>query len=423
MTQESINPDPSCEDDYDPSSLPVEEALRRIQAAVAPLHHVESMPLRTALGRVLAEEVAAPFDVPAHRNSGRDGYALSATELEHKSGLISLALIGVSWAGKPFEGTVGASECVRIMTGAAMPDGTDVVVMQEHVNAANDTVSFNADAPTSGHVRHAGEDLRAGEAVLLPGKLLRPADIGVLASMGLAEVRVFRQVRVAFFSTGDELCTVGEVPRPGDIFDSNRYCLHGMLTRLGVQLIDLGVVRDTRDDVRRAFNTAAEVADVIVSSGGVSVGDADFVTEILTELGAVNFWKIAMKPGRPLTFGHVKNAVFFGLPGNPVSVMVTFYQFVQPALRRIRGEVGYTHNRVRIPLAQAIKKQPGRLEFQRGVMEVDQAGQLQVTSTGDQGSHILNSMSAANCFIVLPLESTGAMAGELVEVEPFEGLV
>ena len=423
MTQESINPDPSCEDDYDPNSLPAAEALRRIEAKLAPLHHVESVAIRSALGRVLAEEVCAGFDVPPHRNSARDGYALAANDVTGGSGVVTFKQVGVSWAGRPYVGTVSAGECVRIMTGAAMPQGTDVVVMQEHVEKDADHVRFNADAPTSGHVRHPGEDLRCGDTVLQPGKLLRPADIGVLASLGLGEVRVFRQLRVAFFSTGDELRSIGEIPRPGDIFDSNRYCLHGMLTRLGVTLIDLGVVRDTREDVRRAFNLAAETADVVISSGGVSVGDADFVTELLAELGTIDFWKIAMKPGRPLAFGRVKNAMFFGLPGNPVSVMVTFYQFVQPAIRRLSGEIGYVRNRMRVPLTQAIKKQPGRLEFQRGVLALDATGQTRVTSTGAQGSHILNSMSAANCFVVLPLDSTGAEAGELVEVEPFEGLI
>ncbi|MEM7404209.1 MAG: gephyrin-like molybdotransferase Glp [Pseudomonadota bacterium] len=422
MALESINPDPSCEDDYDPNSMPVEQAIARIERALQPVRETESVAIRAALGRVLAAEVTAPFDVPPHRNSARDGYALASASLG-ESGVVELDIVGTSWAGHPYPDAVAAGQCVRIMTGAAMPDGADVVVMQEHVEVDGALIRCNADAPTAGHVRHPGEDLRAGAAVMAPGKLLQPADLGVLASVGLAEVRVYRRLRVAFFSTGDELRGIGQPLGPGDIYDSNRYTLHGMLTRLGVELIDLGVVADTREAVRDAFTNAAAVADVIVSSGGVSVGDADFVTGLLDELGSVNFWKIAMKPGRPLTFGHVHGAMFFGLPGNPVSVMVTFYQFVKPALRRLSGEATWVANRMRVPLTTPIKKQPGRMEFQRGVLKLDANGQTEVASTGAQGSHILNSMSLANCFIVLPLASTGADAGELVEVEPFEGLV
>lgn len=423
MSQEFINPDPSCEDDFDPNSMPVDAALQRIAQAVRPLRHVESVAIRGALGRVLAGDVAAPFDVPPHRNSARDGYALAQQSIVSDDGVITLTVVGTSWAGKPYTDPLSAGECARIMTGAAMPPGTDVVVMQEHVEVEDNRIRFNANSPTASHVRYPGEDFHAGDVVLTAGKLLRPADLGVLASMGLAEVKVMRRLRVAFFSTGDELKMLGEPLGLGDIYDSNRYCLHGMLRRLGVEMIDLGVIPDTRDEVRRAFTEASEEADVVISTGGASVGEADYIAEVLEEMGSVNFWKISMKPGRPLTFGHLGDALFFGLPGNPVSVMVTFYQFVQPALRQMRGESSTFANRMRVPLASAIKKQPGRVEFQRGLLSVDSTGQTHVTSTGAQGSHILNSMSNANCFIILPLESTGAEAGELVEVEPFEGLV
>ena len=423
VNPEFVNPDPSCEDDFDPNSMPVEIALQRIADAVRPLHHVESVAIRGALGRVLANDVSAPFDVPPHRNSARDGYALSALTDADSSLPITRKIVGTSWAGKPYTDAIAADECVRIMTGAAMPEGTSVVVMQEHVEVDGDTIRFNATSPTAGHVRHPGEDFRTGDLVLTKGKLVRPADLGVLASMGFAEVRVFRKLRVAFFSTGDELKMIGQPLGLGDIYDSNRYCLHGMLRRLGAQMVDLGVIPDTRDAVQRAFSEASEEADVVISTGGASVGDADYIADVLEEMGSVNFWKIAMKPGRPLTFGHLRDALFFGLPGNPVSVMVTFYQFVQPALRKLRGEVDPIANRIRVPLASPIKKQPGRVEFQRGVLTMDATGQVHVTSTGAQGSHILNSMSNANCFIVLPLASTGAAAGDLVEVEPFDGLV
>jgi molybdopterin molybdotransferase len=423
MSAESINPDPNCADDFDPNSMPVDVALARIKAALTPLTHIESVAVRDALGRVLAMDVKAPFDVPPHRNSGRDGYAINDADLGAGDGIAALTVVGTSWAGKPFTGTVASGSTVRIMTGASMPEGTDSVVMQEHVERREGIIRFERTAPTAGNVRYPGEDFAAGVTVLRTGKLLRPADLGVLASMGLAEVRVFRKLRVAFFSTGDELRTVGEPLAPGDIYDSNRYTLHGMLRRLGVEMLDLGVIPDSRDAVRKAFHDAAQNADVVVSTGGVSVGDADYVTELLAELGTVDFWKIAMKPGRPLTFGRIKQAHFFGLPGNPVSVMVTFYQFVQPALRCLRGETAIAPTRVRVPLANPIKKQPGRLEFQRGILEVNAAGTLQVGSTGAQGSHVLNSMSQANCFIVLALECAGVAAGELVEVEPFDALV
>ena len=423
MSAESINPDPNCADDFDPNSMPVEMALARIAAALTPLNHLESVAIRGALGRVLAADVKAPFDVPPHRNSGRDGYAVSDADLATGAGVATLRVVGTSWAGKPYTDAVEAGTAVRIMTGASMPDGTDSVVMQEHVEVEGDTIRFERSAPIAGNVRYPGEDFCAGTTVLRAGKLLRPADLGVLASMGLAEVRVFRKLRVAFFSTGDELRTIGEPLAPGDIYDSNRYTLHGMLRRLGVEMVDLGVIPDSRDAVRRAFHDAADEADVVVSTGGVSVGDADYVTELLAELGTVDFWKIAMKPGRPLTFGRIKNAHFFGLPGNPVSVMVTFYQFVQPALRRLRGETQIAPTRVRVPLTTPIKKQPGRMEFQRGVLALDKNGSLEVSSTGAQGSHVLNSMSQANCFIVLPLECAGVDAGALVEVEPFDGIV
>jgi molybdopterin molybdotransferase len=422
MTQESINPDASCEDDFDPNSLPAEEATRRISALLKPITESEHVAVRDALSRVLQSDVCAPFDVPPHRNSARDGFALRATDVI-PGATTRLEVVGASFAGHPYIGTLSAGQAVRIMTGAAMPDGADTVAMQEHVQAVDSQIELPDHAPRAGHIRHPGEDLKAGETVLQAGKMLRPADLGVLASMGVADVSVRRRLRVAFFSTGDELRSAGEPLGPGDIYDSNRYTVHGMLARLGVEQVDLGVVRDTPQDVRSAFDEASQNADVVISSGGVSVGDADYVTDMLREMGSVDFWKIAMKPGRPLTFGHVGQSVFFGLPGNPVSVMVTFYQFVQPALRKLMGERAHETARMRVALAAGIDKQPGRLEYQRGILETAPNGELMVRSTGAQGSHVLHSMSIANCFIVLPLESTGAAVGELVEVQPFEGIV
>jgi molybdopterin molybdotransferase len=272
-------------------------------------------------------------------------------------------------------------------------------------------------------VRLPGEDIAAGATVLARGRQLTPADLGLLASLGIAEVRVVRRLRVAFFSTGDELCSLGEIPREGQIYDSNRYTLHGMLCRLGVEIIDMGVVRDRREDIAAAFRQGAAVADVLLTSGGVSVGDADFVKETLDALGKVNFWKIAMKPGKPLAFGLLDRTAFFGLPGNPVSSMATFYQIVQPALRRLTGHQDQAPLRLRVPCASPLKKSAGRVDFQRGILEYDGAGQLSVRSTGPQGSHVLSSMSRANCFIILPAEWGNVEAGTTVEVEPFAGLI
>ena len=310
------------------------------------------------------------------------------------------------------------------MTGGMMPAGADTVVMQEQVERDGDTVKIGSGHRPGQNVRAAGEDLAAGQPVFTAGKRLTSADIGVLASLGLADVEVYRRLKVAFFSTGDELRAVGEPLGPGEIHDSNRYTLYSMLKKLGVEILDMGVVRDRRELIEQAFNDAATRADAIITSGGVSVGEADFVKETLEKLGRMSFWKIAMKPGRPVTFGHINDAVFFGLPGNPVSVMVTFFQFVRPALMKMTGATGmhdvYT---VRACTTTSLRKRPGRYEFQRGVLEQTGPGEFTVRSAGAQGSGILRSMSEANCFILLDPDCTGVAAGEEVIVQPFQNLI
>lgn len=414
--------DKSRMEDYDPNSLTVEEALRRIDSAVQPVAGFEKVAIRSALGRILAEAVHSSINVPPHMNSAMDGYAVSSADFP-ADGTRELTVIGTAWAGKPFPGSVARGQCVRIMTGAVLPAGTDSVVIQEKTEREGDIVRFGAGNKAGQNVRHPGEDLAIGQVVLAAGKRLSPADIGLLASLGVAEVKVRRRLRVAFFSTGDELRSIGEPLEEGQIYDSNRYTLYGMLTRLDADIIDMGVVRDRREDVQQAFTDAAAVADAVITSGGVSVGEADFVKETLEAMGKVNFWKIAMKPGRPLAFGKVDDAIFFGLPGNPVSVMVTFYQFVQPALQRMMGQTQTQPIRFRVPCVSRLKKQPGRTEFQRGILETDTEGRMVVRSTGEQGSGILSSMSRANCFIVLPLDCGNVEPGALVDVQPFEGLV
>lgn len=421
MNQETISAQPSCADDYDPHSLPVREALQRIDAVVMPVTGFEQVALRSALGRVLAEAVTSPIEVPAHTNSAMDGYAVRAADMPNE-GLRELTVIGTALAGSPSMASVRPGTAVRIMTGAVLPEGADSVVMQEHVERRGDRIRVGMGHRIGQNVRRAGEDIARGATVLEPGRSLQPADLGVLASLGIAEIKVWRRLRVAFFSTGDELRSLGETLGKGEIYDSNRYTLYAMLIRLGIEIIDMGVVRDCRKDLQQTLIEAARSADAIITSGGVSVGEADFVKETLGTLGEVNFWKIAMKPGRPLAFGRMQDAVFFGLPGNPVSVMVTFYQFVQPALRRMMGQSKVEAMTFKVPCATPLKKRPGRMEFQRGILRRQADGSLVVHSTGDQGSGILSSMSRANCFIILPDESGSIAAGTLVEVQPFAGL-
>jgi molybdopterin molybdotransferase len=409
-------------DDYDLNSITVEEALHRIDQYLQAVRAEEQLAIRDVLGRILAEDVLSKINVPPHENSAMDGYAVRSTDLP-TSDRAKLTVVGTSLAGQPYTGTIQAGQSARIFTGAVIPNGADTVIMQEHIERQDDIITVGATHKKGDHVRPVGEDIAIGQVVLKAGKRLLPSDIGLLASLGIPEVKVKRRLRVAFFSTGDELCAVGEVLQPGRIYDSNRYVLYGMLTRLGVELIDMGVVRDTLEDVENAFLTAASCSDAIVTSGGVSVGDADYVTDTLQNLGEVNFWKIAMKPGKPLAFGKIQNSVFFGLPGNPVSATVTFYQFVQPALCRMAGQNKVIPTRFTVPCISSLKKSPGRMEFQRGILETDEQGNLVVRSTGKQGSGILSSMSQANCFIILPRDSGNIVAGSEVLVEPFEGLI
>jgi molybdopterin molybdotransferase len=405
-------------------ALAVEEARQRIMADVEPVAGVEKIALRSALGRILAEDIHSPIDVPAHTNSAVDGYALPGTGLSAEQST-ELHVIGTSWAGRPFSGRVRAGECVRIMTGAALPVGADTVVMQEHVQAESDTILIGPGLQMGENVRAAGEDLARGQLALARGKQILPPELGLLASLGMAEVPVWRRLRIAFFSTGDELRSIGQPLAEGEIYDSNRYTLYGMLARLGVDMLDMGVIRDDRDAIQRAFLEAAANADVIITSGGVSVGEADYVKETLERLGVINFWQIAMKPGRPLAYGRVRGARFFGLPGNPVSVMVTFYQFVEQALRRMmgQGDARPAFATFKVRCVSRLHKRPGRTEFQRAILETDAGGELVVRATGQQGSGILRSMSAANCFVILPRDSQTVEPGTLVDVQPFHGVL
>ena len=417
----SIPQQPGC-DDHDPNSLTVEQALTRMTDAIRPVEETQSLPLMQALQHTLAEEVRSPINVPPYMNSAMDGYALKGTDLPEK-GTRDFTVIGTSWAGTPFAGKVADGECIRIMTGAQMPEGADTVVMQEHTQREGDTLTISSGHKPGQNVRHAGEDIAVNQVVMGPGKYLQAAEIGLLASLGIPQVTVKRRLKVAFFSTGDELRAVGEPLQEGQIYDSNRYTLYGMLKKLDVEITDLGVIRDTREEVEAAFKHASTIADAVITSGGVSVGDADYVKETLEKLGQVNFWKIAMKPGKPLAFGKINQAYFFGLPGNPVSVMATFYQFALPALRRLMGQTDVTPLSFKVPCNNMLKKRPGRVDFQRGILAQDEHGNMIVSAAGMQASHILSGMSKANCFIILPSESGNVEAGTLVEVQPFSGLM
>jgi len=413
----------SCADDYDPNSMPVPKAREYIRAVLEPVSTIERMHIRDALGRVIATDVISPVDVPGHDNSAMDGYAVRFADLK-ADGETKLNVIGTAFAGKPFEGKVGSGEAIRIMTGAVVPQGADTVIMQERATASGGSVSVTSVPKAGTNTRKAGEDLRKGEPALTRGQLIRPAELGLMASLGIGEVSVYRKLRVAFFSTGDELVSIGQPLGPGQIYDSNRYTLYGMLSRAGCELLDMGVIRDTPEAVEKAFAEASEAADVVITSGGVSVGEADYVKQILERLGEVLFWKIAMKPGRPMAYGKIGRAHFFGLPGNPVAVMVTFYQFVRDALAILQGQTSVKP----LPTMKArctapIKKAPGRTEFQRGILDRAENGEWTVRPTGDQGSGILSSMSQAHCFIVLPTETGSLETGAVVEVQSLEGLV
>jgi molybdopterin molybdotransferase len=421
----------SCLSDYDPNAVPVAAAQRIISDFITPIDCIEQLALRSALGRVLARDIISPIDVPSHDNSAMDGYALRSADLGNAD--VTLAVAGTAFAGRAHAGSVGPGQCVRIMTGAVMPPECDTVIPQEFTlpttqsTATESHIIVPAGAVRSGdNRRFRGEDLKIGQAALSQGRILRPADLGLLASLGIAEVPVQRRLRVAFFSTGDELRSIGQPLDEGCVYDSNRYTLHGMLSRLGCDLIDMGVIKDDPDSLEAALRHACENADAIITSGGVSVGAADYTRDIMARLGEVAFWKIGMRPGRPMAFGQIssngQSAFLFGLPGNPVAVMVTFYFFARQALLHMMGADASAPPLMRARSTDAIRKKPGRTEYQRGILSTDSDGCQQVRITGAQGSGILRSMVEANCMVVLHDAQGSVAAGDLVDVMLFDGL-
>ena len=412
---------------YDADHLRVKLAHQMIRSFVRPLPETEELPLKAALGRVLADDVISFINVPAHDNSAMDGYAFHGNSLSDQA--TTLRLIGTAFAGRPFIGAVPSGDCVRVMTGAVMPEGCDTVMPNEWVSSSSDTeITLPPGKVRPGDNRRlAGEDLAIGSAAVTQGKILTPADLGLIASLGIGKIKVHRKLRVAYFSTGDELRTPGELLDEGSVYDSNGYTLHGMLVRMGCEAIDLGVVRDEPAALETALRKACSVADAVITSGGVSAGDADYTRKMMVRLGDVLFWKIAMRPGRPMAFGEITSgtdsAMLLGLPGNPVATMVSFYFFAREALYLRMGANPPEVRTMTVPSGVDLRKKPGRTEYQRGILSTDTQGVQRVRITGSQGSGILSSMSEANCMVILDHDQGDVKAGDLVQVVPFHGLL
>ncbi len=411
---------------YDPQALSAATVNTFLSHLVEPVTDSERVGIFQALGRVLSHDVISPISVPPHDNSAMDGYAFAGAALRDDESL-RLRIVGTAFAGKAWQGQTGPGECVKIMTGAIMPAGLDTVVPQEFVSrGADDTEVIVIPAKllqTGDNRRKLGEDLMKGQPALQKGELLAPAAIGLLASLGMEKVSVYRKLRVAYFSTGDEILSLGEAPREGAVYDSNRYTVFGLLTRLGCDVIDMGVIRDEPALLEAAFTHAASQADAIITSGGVSVGEADYTKTMMKKLGDVAFWKIAMRPGRPMAVGRIGKSVLFGLPGNPVAVMVTFLAFVRPALLQMMGSSAAALPLLKARSLEPLRKKPGRTEYQRGKVTTSSTGSLQVKTTGNQGSGVLSSMVQSNGLIVLHHEQGNVAVGDEVDVMMFDGVI
>ena len=396
--------------------LSITAALERIKAAIHPVSETEKIALANALGRVLAASVYSPINIPHDKNAAMDGYAFYSTDIIPGQ-LFTLSLVGTSWAGRPFQGQLHAGQCIRIFTGAVVPPAADSVIMQEQVQADGHNIHFPAHTASGKNIREIGEDIKQGGLLCAHPKKLTAIDLGLLASAGIAELSVKRPVKIAFFSTGDELTALGQPLESGKIYDSNRYLLSGLLSDPNYQITDLGIIADNKQQLEECVVAAAKQHDVIISTGGASVGDADYVKEILERCGEIDFWKIAIKPGKPLAFGKIGGCYFFGLPGNPVAVVVTFQHIVAPALKQLSGAPTSTPLQLTATCTTALKKSPGRQDYQRGLLTQDTDGEFFVASSGRQGSNILSSMSRANCYIVLATECAGVVAGDKVRVQ------
>jgi molybdopterin molybdotransferase len=421
----TINHTPSCADPTDPNSISVAQALSQIASNTKALQQSELLPIRDCLNRICSQPIRSTINVPGHANSAMDGYAIAFSDLQRAdsqdSQITTFKEIGCAFAGRAFDTACESGQCIRIMTGAVMPDGCDTIIMQEQAEQRDDGfIAVDSNHRLGENVRYAGEDIKQDEVILNSGDKIGPADLGVLASLGIGELNVFRKPIVAFMSTGDELVSINKTLGKGQIHDSNRYTLYGMLAQLEVDMIDLGVIQDDFDSIRSALLDAAQKADLVITTGGVSVGQADFIKTALEDIGQPEFWKIAIKPGRPLTFGKIQESLFIGLPGNPVAVMVTFNHFVIPAIRQLSGAPPTKVPVVRATSTEKMRKRAGRLEIQRGIASLSEHGQWQVSKTGKQGSGILTSMSRGNCFILLHEDNDGVEPGDQVEIQLFD---
>ena len=405
--------------------MPLETALKNMQDALDNVCEKIELSVSDALGFGLAKDIYSPINVPSFNNSAMDGYALNHADLLDCdiNNPVTLKMIGKSFAGVPYKGELPAGCCIRIMTGAVLPDCADTVVMQERTQATDQNITFTSHPKLNDNVRFAGENIKKGQSVLMQGHKLTARDIPLIASLGLSKVTVYRQLKVAVISSGDELKSLGEPLNEGEIYDSNRYSIIALLSRLNVEVIDFGIIKDDLPLIREAISRADKLADVVITSGGVSVGEADFIKDVLDELGEIGFWKLAIKPGKPFAFGKLPNSVFFGLPGNPVSAMVTLYQLAVPAMIKMSGLNQQPTLRFNALSTVRFKKSPGRTDFQRGNYHIDAQGSLTVTSTGAQGSGVFSSMSQSNCFIVLEEDRGNVEVGETVLIEPYSYLM
>ncbi|RYV02966.1 molybdopterin molybdotransferase [Shewanella sp. OPT22] len=406
-----------------PGLIHPNDALPKLLEQVMPLTRTETLSISDALNHVLAEDVESSINLPPFDNSAMDGYAFRFDDLNRDNNVTNLTLVGSAFAGHPFDGDIPKGSCVRIMTGAQVPAQLDTVQMQELAEANQDIITITSPKRAGANVRKQGEEASIGQVILKLGTQIGAAELGVLATLGIANVSVFSKVKVAFFSTGDELKPVGTALKEGQIYDSNRYSIQGLLTKSDVEWVDLGIIEDNPESIKQAFLTASEQADLVLTSGGVSVGDADYVKQVLDDVGEITFWRLAMKPGKPFAMGKLDNAIFCGLPGNPVASMVTFYQLVQPIINKMKNLPQSAPLKVNAQLMHNIKRKPGRVEFQRGVLTRNNQGDLEVSTTGAQGSGMLTSMSIANCFIHIAIDQGEINAGEIVTVEPFSSLL
>jgi len=403
--------------------ISIEHALQQIAGTVVPINTCERVVLKSALGRVLSASVYASINIPPDQNSAMDGYAFSSTDILPNQPF-SLSLAGTSWAGAPYSEILKPGECIRIFTGGVIPEGADSVIMQEHIQADNTLIIFPESTQPHKHIRDIGCDTRKDALLLSANKKLTAIDIGLLASAGIYDVQVYRKLNIAFLSTGDELSPIGQMLQPGQIYDSNRYALNALLDDNTINITDLGVIGDDKSALEESLVAASKTHDVLISTGGASVGDADYIKEILDKCGEVSFWKIAIKPGKPLAFGKINHCYFWRLPGNPVSVITTFQKIVSPALRQLSGEQSAKKTlQIQATCRTALNKSQGRQEYQRGILTQDKSGEFFVASAGKQDSNIMSALSAANCYMVLAVECNGVAVGEKVTVEPFALLI